>query len=253
MLSRKWIFAIALAMPGVGSAEEVSQIRAVLAQSRQLVVVTTGGWSESHGTLALYDREPPKPWRIVAREVPVMLGRNGLGWGIGLYPQLRNSSPAGGPTKREGDGRSPAGVFELERIYGRDPRPSSLRFAYRQMSAVMEGIDDPRSRFYNRLVDAGEVRAHERDWSRSEKVRASNPMFLWLVNVKHNWGQRPAAGSCIWLHIWKAPGVTTSGCTAMSQSDLSRIVHWLDARKQPLLVQLPEAVWQAIGVIADEP
>lgn len=86
----------------------------------------------------------------------------------------------------------------------------------------MEGIDDPRSQFYNRLVDSRAVK--RRDWSHSEKVRRSNPMFRWCIEVKHNWQQRPGYGSCIYLHIWKAPGVPTSGCTAMSEAALTRIV-----------------------------
>jgi D-alanyl-D-alanine dipeptidase len=103
----------------------------------------------------------------------------------------------------------------------------------------MEGVDDPRSHLYNRLVDAPNV-AH-RDWKSSERVRPTNPMFRWCVEVRHNWEQRPGLGSCIYLHIWKAPGVATSGCTAMAEHDLARIVRWVDARKRPLLVQLPDA------------
>jgi D-alanyl-D-alanine dipeptidase len=160
-----------------------------------------------------------------------MLGRNGLAWGVGLQPQAA--------TKREGDGRSPAGAFELERIYGRGARAPSSHFPYRQLRAGMEGVDDPLSRSYNRLVDPAEVRV--RDWAHSEKVRPTNPMFRWCVEVGHNWSQRPGLGSCIYLHIWKAPGVPTSGCTAMSEADLARLVTWLDARKRPLLVQMPAA------------
>jgi D-alanyl-D-alanine dipeptidase len=128
-------------------------------------------------------------------------------------------------------------VFELARTYGRAAGAPSPHFPYQQLSAVMEGIDDSRSRFYNRLVDPAQVRG--RDWTRSEKVRRSNPMFRWLVEVKHNWEQKPELGSCIYLHVWKAPGVATSGCTAMEKAALARVVRWLDARQRPLLVQLP--------------
>ncbi|HEX8678394.1 MAG TPA: L,D-transpeptidase family protein, partial [Chthoniobacterales bacterium] len=170
-------------------------------------------------------------WQRVSPEVPVTLGRNGLAWGVGLHAQRA--------AKREGDGRSPAGVFQLERIYGRDARAPSQHFPYQQLSAGMEGVDDSQSRYYNRLVDAPQVR--DRDWRSSEKVRPSNPMFRWCVEVRHNWEQRPALGSCIYLHIWKAPGVPTSGCTAMSEPALERLVGWLDRAKRPLVVQLPES------------
>jgi L,D-peptidoglycan transpeptidase YkuD (ErfK/YbiS/YcfS/YnhG family) len=205
-----------------------------VAKSRQLIVVVAPDWDANHGTLALFDRAAGGTWQRRAGDVPVMLGRNGLAWGVGLHPQAA--------TKREGDGRSPAGVFELERIYGRDARAPSSHFPYRQLRDGMEGIDDPHSRYYNRLVDAAQVRV--RDWAHSEKVRPTNPMFRWCVEVRHNWAQRPGLGSCIYLHIWKAPGVPTSGCTAMSEANLARLVGWLDARKRPLLVQMPKAELQ---------
>lgn len=217
--------AFASATAGVGA-------EAILADSSQAVVVRTRDWHDSRGTLALYERstrQQAATWRRVSPEVPVMLGRNGLAWGIGRHPQR--------PTKHEGDGRSPAGVFELERTYGSSATPPTAHFPYEELSATMEGIDDPDSRYYNRLVDARRVRV--RDWKQSERVDPDNPMFRWCVEVKQNWQQRPGFGSCIYLHIWKGPGVPTSGCTAMSERDLRRIVAWLDARKRPLLVQLP--------------
>jgi L,D-peptidoglycan transpeptidase YkuD (ErfK/YbiS/YcfS/YnhG family) len=206
-------------------------VASTVAGSRQLIVIVAPTWDANHGKLGLLERADGGAWQRRSGDVPVMLGRNGLAWGVGLHPQAA--------TKREGDGRSPAGVFELEQIHGRDARAPSSRFPYRQLRAGMEGIDDPQSRYYNRLVDPAQVRV--RDWAHSEKVRPSNPMFRWCVEVAHNWAQRPGLGSCIYLHIWKAPGVPTSGCTAMSEADMARLVRWLDARKRPLLVQMPEA------------
>jgi D-alanyl-D-alanine dipeptidase len=50
-------------------------------------------------------------------------------------------------------------------------------------------------------------------------------------------------GSCIFLHIWAGPSKGTAGCTAMPQPRLETLLRWLDAKKRPLLVQLPEAVY----------
>ena len=169
---------------------------AAVARSNQMIVVTSRGWSADHGTLVLLERSSDGKWRRASREAPVMLGRNGLAWGVGL---LKRS-----PTKREGDGCSPAGIFELACVYGGTGTQPLQRFPYQSLSDTMEGIDDPKSRFYNRLVDTRELKT--RDWSHSEKVSASNPMFRWCVAVKHNWQQRPGFGSCIYLHIWKRAG-----------------------------------------------
>jgi D-alanyl-D-alanine dipeptidase len=208
-------------------------MKEVLEGSAQLIVVTSDSWSADRGTLVLYERAADRSWRRTGAAVPVMLGRNGMAWGVGLHAE--------NATKREGDGRAPAGVFELERVHGGAGTDRLENFPFRQLAAVTEWIDDPQSRFYNRAIDPTQIDDRLRDWNSSEKVRAANPMFRWLVEVKHNWEQRPGFGSCIWLHIWKAPGVATSGCTAMETAALERLVHWLDRRKRPLLIQMPRA------------
>ncbi len=227
-------------LPGVLFASDRSAMRTALARSDQLILVTAKDWNENHGTLVLLERDADGRWHRSGDEVPVMLGRNGLAWGSGLHPQMA--------TKREGDGRSPAGLFELDLVYGSDARAPSGHFPYQQLSDVMEGIDDPQSRLYNRLIDGSRVPPEERDWSHSEKVRRANPMFRWCVMVKHNWQQRPGFGSCIYLHIWQAAGVPTAGCTAMETSALEQLVRWLDTRKHPLLLQLPTAEVEALAL-----
>ena len=221
-----------------------SAIPSAIGRSGQLIVVTAPDWSSNHGALALYERttdfahpgeQTLRSWKPILSGAPVMLGRNGLGWGIGLHAQR--------PRKREGDNRSPAGVFELERTYGREARSPNDHFPYAQLSPRMEGIDDPGSHYYNRLVDPARIR--DQDWTHFEKVDPANPMFRWCVMVKHNWQQRPGYGSCIYLHVWKSTNLPTSGCTAMSEPDLARIVRWLDRRQRPLLIQLPDSEWQA--------
>ncbi len=166
-----------------------------------------------------------------------MLGRAGLAWGIGLH----GTGQAAGENKREGDGKAPAGVFPLIEAFGfNSPEDAELggRFRYRQLTQAMEGVDDPASRHYNRIVDTGAVGG--RDWKSSEPMRRIEP-YRWGAVVGHNWNQVPGAGSCIFLHVWEGAGVPTSGCTAMPEDQMLRLVRWLDRAKNPLLVQLPAA------------
>jgi L,D-peptidoglycan transpeptidase YkuD (ErfK/YbiS/YcfS/YnhG family) len=249
-LSRSIAFALALVPFAAGADQRTTSdylgIHGAIARSRQLVVVAGRGWSDDHATVALYERhwnnkgrqQQRGTWKRVSPELPVMLGRNGLAWGVGLHRR--------DPTKREGDGCSPAGVFTLQCILGRDPATPSLNFPYQQLSATMAGIDDPDLRFYNRLIDLRQVTAHE--WTHEQKVRPQDPMFRWCVEVGQNSQQLPGFGSCVYLHIWRAPGVATSGCTAMSEGTMDHIVRWLDARKRPLLVQLPQAELAKAGI-----
>jgi D-alanyl-D-alanine dipeptidase len=59
------------------------------------------------------------------------------------------------------------------------------------------------------------------------------------VMIEHNWSQIPGAGSCIFFHVWNRDRTGTAGCTAASLANLKRLLHWLDANQNPLIIQLP--------------
>jgi hypothetical protein len=58
-----------------------------LEEHHQLLVVTTQGWDEKRGELVLYEREKNdgSMWTAVQAPIPVVVGKNGLAWGIGLH------------------------------------------------------------------------------------------------------------------------------------------------------------------------
>ncbi len=211
---------------------------APLARARQLVVVTTRGWDEVPGVLRRFERKGRQGvWTQVGADVPVAVGRNGLGWGAGLV----ETSAETGPQKKEGDGKAPAGVFALGSAFGFATLQDAawLRFPYIQLTPSVECVDDTASRKYNLIVDrlaAGQV-----DWNSSEHMRSVEG-YRWGMVVKHNSTPTVAGrGSCIFLHVWAGPGKGTAGCTAMEEGSLTELLRWLDPKKEPLLVQLPEA------------
>lgn len=213
-----------------------------LRRSEQLLVVVAADWNAVPAQMRCFERrDSSSPWREVLTVAKAVLGRNGLAWGIGLH-----GTAAEGPLKREGDGKAPAGIFTLVEAFGfASPEDAKLtKFPYRPLTEDIEGIDDPRSRYYNRLVDARSVRA--KDWTSSERMRRSGNVYRWGVVVGHNWKQVPSAGSCIFLHVWQGADVGTSGCTAMPEEQMLKIIRWLDRAKNPLLVQLPEPEYERL-------
>lgn len=206
--------------------------RAELEQCGQLVLVVGDGWNGSSATLVRYVRTE-SGWKGVGDPVPVVLGRNGLGWGRGLH-----EPSATGPQKREGDGRAPAGLFRITSLFGvAAAKPAEFHMFYQPLSAGVECVDDTGSRFYNRTVNAADV---EVDWRSSEKMSRVLPFYRWGANVAHNTSPAvPGGGSCIFLHIWGGPAVPTSGCTAMAEEQLLDLLRWLDEAKNPMLAQLP--------------
>ena len=198
------------------------------ATSTQALVVSAATVASTSGSLAIYQRdEKSGAWHLLGEPFPVSLGRHGLA----SAEEMR--SPAGIPAKNEGDGATPIGIFPLESAFGRaDAFPAKI--PYLTLVETTEAVDDSSSRFYNRIVNRTDVSSP--DWKSSEQMYRSD--FLYDLGVVVGYNTHPVVpgkGSCIFLHIWKAPGAPTSGCVAMARSDLDRIVKWLDPAAQPVI------------------
>jgi L,D-peptidoglycan transpeptidase YkuD (ErfK/YbiS/YcfS/YnhG family) len=212
--------------------------------ARQMVLVTTAGWDADTGTLRTFVRDDAGAWRERGEAAPVSVGRGGSAWGLGLHP-----AQSGGPVKREGDGRSPAGVFAIGEAFGY-AGSAATALPYAQMQATSWCMDVVASPDYNRIVDAAVVG--------EDAVRGSSePMRLDLHKhgdhgyrigfvIEHNPDAVKGAGSCIFAHLWKAPGAPTAGCTAMADATMERLYGWLRPEAKPVFVLLPEAEYDRL-------
>jgi L,D-peptidoglycan transpeptidase YkuD (ErfK/YbiS/YcfS/YnhG family) len=205
--------------------------------TEQVVLVTTDDWDSPNGTLLRLSRSGGG-WVAVGHAVPVTIGRNGLAWGLGVH-----SAPPASPQKAEGDGRAPAGAFALGPVFGYAPEPpSGSRLPYRHSTARDYWIDDPESADYNRWVTLPEGLPNEPEkrWKSFERMRRDDHLYEIGIVVHHNTAPiTKGKGSAIFLHVWRAPGVATAGCTAMAKQDLLDLIRWLDPAKKPLLIQAP--------------
>lgn len=206
--------------------------------SGQLVLVTTPDWNADHGRLQRYERDAGG-WRAVGDATPVMVGRSGSAWGLGLH-----AAPSAGPVKREGDGRAPAGVFAIGTAFGY-AADAATALPYAPMDAGDWCIDVPDSKLYNRIVDAGDVGAAAVEGS-TEPMRRDlhadgDQRYRLGFVIEHNAAAVPGAGSCIFAHLWKAPGAPTAGCTAMADPAMDALLGWLDPARRPVFALLPRA------------
>ena len=213
--------------------------------AQQMIVVTTADWNAATGELRRYERTGAGPWHEVGRAAPVAIGRAGSAWGIGLHPAQTQ-----GPVKREGDGRAPAGVFALGTAFGyADSATTTL--PYHGMRESDYCIDVPDSPLYNRIVDAREVGAQAVAGS-TEPMRRDlhldgDQRYRLGFVIEHNPRAQPGAGSCIFAHLWKAPGAPTAGCTAMADDVMQPLLAWLDAARKPVFVLLPRAEYRRLA------
>ena len=207
----------------------------VPATTRQVVWVGTEGWGSREGVMSRHERDAGGAlWRQVGEAAPVMVGRGGLGWGRGLH----RARGRGDPLKVEGDGRAPAGVFRLSRVFGLAPSAPVVRMPYTPIVSGLECVDDPGSKHYNRLVLRDSVGVV--DWESAERMSKMGSVYRWGLFVDHNVDPpQPGGGSCIFMHVWAGPGVDTVGCTSMALEAMEVLLGWLDPEAEPVLVQRP--------------
>ncbi len=123
-----------------------------LQQARQLVLVVAPDWDSPHGQLQAFDRTA-QGWRAHGQRLDVALGRSGSARGLGLHPAQTD-----GPQKREGDDRSPAGIFSIGEAFGYAQRIVNAP-PYPPMQQSSYCLDVPDSTLYSRIVDADRVGA----------------------------------------------------------------------------------------------
>jgi len=182
----------------------------------------------------------------IGKNVSVVLGRSGLGWGKGIHD---SSNIFHYPIKIEGDGRSPAGIFNLSSVFGYAPEEqiNNLKMPYTHITEIVECIDDVNSEYYNQIVRRDKIEKEKVDWESSEKMYFYDIYYELGVIVDHNIDPiEKGAGCCIFLHNWSNPNETMSDCTAMEPTNMQEIIQWLNIDNQPVLVQLTKHSYIAL-------
>ncbi|CAI6082989.1 L,D-transpeptidase family protein [Cohnella sp. JJ-181] len=188
--------------------------KAVVLGAEQVVVVEAKSLRAQTGVLSLREKRGDGGWAIVLSGIPVTLGKNGIA------------------KTKEGDGRTPSGVYPLGGAFGTADKPEGLKLDYRRTTKQDYWIDDPASPDYNRRVTyAGNP---DRKWRSYERL--DQPLYKYAMVVRYNEDPViPGRGSAIFLHLWRAAGKPTAGCIAMSEPSLLRLMAALDPAKSPAI------------------
>lgn len=219
-----------------------------LAGVRQVLWVETAAWDAPRGTVQRYERDAAAGrFRPIGAPLPVWIGRSGLGWpSDDGAPEPPAAAPAAVPRKREGDGRSPAGVLTMGEMRGyAKAAPDGVTLPYRASDPLDRCVDDAAAAEYTRLLRAPATGAPP--WRSAEELRMTTDHYKYLVVLGYNMRRpRSGAGSCIFLHVAPPPGGGTAGCTALAETDLLTLLRWLRPEARPVLVQTPAGARDAI-------
>jgi zinc D-Ala-D-Ala dipeptidase len=240
----KLAFLVALTACAPAAAEATAPAgSAVVPQAaHQLITGVIADWSATRVTLRRWRRDGDgQAWTADGAPWQGVIGK-GAAWGAGLHG---TGAPSGrdGPTKHEGDGKSPAGVFALRGAYGYAAKPpAKAALPYTQVTADWQCVDDAASSHYTQILDRTRL-AGEVDWKTAEAMRRRDALYTWVVDIAHNPAAHPGDGSCIFFHVWRNAASATVGCTAMPETKLTTLLAGLEP--SAVYVLLPRAEYDA--------
>lgn len=187
---------------------------------RQILLVTDDSFlffrSEKVYALEKHDAS----WRQAMNPMNAVVGRNGF-------------APPG--EKREGDGRTPSGLYRLGTAFGYAPS-AATKMPYRQALADDLWVDDAQAPDYNRWVKQNETRALS-----YEKMKRDDDLYQYGMVIEYNTDPVVKGyGSAIFLHIWAGAKSSTAGCVAVSEEDMLKILAWLDPAAYPVILINPD-------------
>lgn len=208
--------------------------------SSQCVLGVADGWNSSNVTLSYFERKNGK-WQRIGEDWKGRLGAKGLVWGRGIH-----TNPEGATLKKEGDGRSPAGVFELGGVWGvhKSVRKHPETF-YHQVTSRDLWVEDGDSKYYNQFITLNHDPKTE--WEKKAQMVQNDYPHSLKMFIAHNAYPNVVAngGSSIFFHIWRRGGAAaTAGCTTMVEDKLSWLIATVDPGRRPLYVLLPRSEYE---------
>ena len=129
--------------------------------------------------------------------------------------------------KKEGDLKTPAGIFELGKIYYRPDRiekPLS-KLQTTTIKKNMGWCDDPKSKYYNKLI-----KIKKNFKINHEKLYRKDNKYDIFILIKHNYKKViKNQGSAIFLHLTKNY-LPTKGCVALSKKDFLILIKLVNKK-----------------------
>lgn len=121
--------------------------------------------------------------------------------------------------KREGDGKTPAGIYSFGQAFGIASNPGTSR-NWLTVNSNHYWVDDSNSPYYNRLVDTSQTRIQ---WNSAEHLIGYPTAYKYAIAVNYNTACTPNDGSAIFLHC--STGGSTAGCISISESNMIQILR----------------------------
>lgn len=197
--------------------------------SKQAILVTGSGTSKSKAVMSVYEKNADGKWLKALPDMSAFVGKNG-------FKKIKSSALSAADKKiykYEGDGSSPMGVFTIDTLFGWGPNPG-FKLPYKITTADDYWVSASKKELYNVWVNR--KNGPDKSWKIYEKLKIADYKYAAVINYNIGPDRVVGNGSAIFLHIADSRGYT-GGCTAVSESDLLKVLKWLSPEKSPIIIQ----------------
>ena len=177
----------------------VSKLRAAKGANQVIIVSGTKG---SNAEFSMHEKGADGQWHRVL-SAPAYIGKNG--WG----------------KKKEGDAKTPTGVFHFTMAFGINGDPG-CPIGYTQVDDTHYWNGDSKSPRYNQFVSTRDYDDFNK--KESEHIIDYDLAYTYALNISYNEDGRPGLGSAIFLHCY-TKNHYTGGCVAIPQKIMVEVLR----------------------------
>lgn len=175
----------------------------------QMLVVAAFNDEATDAWISLHEKQDDGSWHMVMT-TPGFIGKNGLG------------------KTREGDAKTPVGVFHFNRAFGIADDPGCA-IPYVKVDNDTYWSGDPREGFhYNELVNLKDLPELDVESGDSEHIIDYIYHYQYCLNISYNEECIPDKGSAIFLHCFGPAKPFTGGCVAIPEDHMKYVMQQVD-------------------------
>lgn len=202
----------------IADAEKIGNLE-VAKFAKQIVVVAV---SDDGANLCLYERKTDGvEWKAIQEEQDkdVVQGYDNSKWQLIFETEAIIGKNGLGKTK-EGDGKTPVGVFLFVEAFGILDNPGT-KMNYTKVDKSHYWVDDSGSNYYNQFVSSKEVL---KDWVSAEHIVEYEDSYQYVLATSFNLERIPGKGSAVFLHCSSEKMEATAGCVAVPEVYMREIM-----------------------------
>ena len=168
-------------------------------------IVTVKGTKGSEAEFALHEKDSGGWYEVVTCKA--YIGKKGFG------------------KTREGDMKTPQGMFAFTKAFGINDDPGSVMY-YTQVDDSHYWVGDSQSEYYNQFVSTKDFEDFNK--KASEHIIDYKQAYKYCLNINYNEDGVPNRGSAIFLHC-QTNNKFTAGCVAIPEKDMIKVLKHVNS------------------------